>query len=82
MTLQAVEKILSHHHHHCQTGSSIVEAPKQRANRYNHVKLQFEECGGLQSLELLQQHKNARIYKLVVDILDTHFVHKGDDNDA
>ncbi len=39
----------------------------------NIFALEFEICGGIDSLEELQLHKNPQVYELVFMILETYY---------
>lgn len=39
-------------------------------NRFAHM---VEECGGLECIEQLQQHRNTRVYDYAVDIITNYF---------
>jgi len=44
----------------------------------NHVAICFEECGGLDSVEKLQEHNNEHIYKTASEIIETFFSEEED----
>lgn len=45
----------------------------QREGMNNPYADIIEECGGLEHIEQLQQHQNAKVYHLAFDIVSKHF---------
>jgi len=50
--------------------SNILKAAGDQVEPVGHM---IEECGGLDKIEMLQEHDNEEIYKLAYDIIDHYF---------
>lgn len=46
---------------------------KMAGDDLENVCTMIEECGGLDKIELLQQHENEDIYKIAYEIVDNYF---------
>mmetsp|Transcript_4067 Transcript_4067/g.13063 ORF Transcript_4067/g.13063 Transcript_4067/m.13063 type:complete len:454 (+) Transcript_4067:1-1362(+) len=70
VALEGVDNILS-------AGERVKQAQGLGENLFAGF---FEECGGLDALEQLQNHEAANIYDKAVSILQTYFEVEGDDD--
>lgn len=46
---------------------------KMAGSQVDQIAAMIEECGGLDKIELLQNHPNSEIYKLAYDIIELYF---------
>ena len=52
---------------------------EQTRNRYADI---IEECGGLEHIEQLQQHQNAKVYHLSHDLVTNYFSEQNEQEDG
>ena len=59
--------------------SNILKLAATNENDLISLTSQIEECGGLDKIEELQNHRNEEIYKLAFDIIDKYFTEEDED---
>lgn len=45
----------------------------EKGGQLKHVRLYFEEIGGLEKIENLQDHQNEDVYKIAYEIIEKFF---------
>uniref|UniRef100_T1IVG4 Importin subunit alpha n=1 Tax=Strigamia maritima TaxID=126957 RepID=T1IVG4_STRMM len=60
----------------------ITNILKMAGNQLVAICSMIEECGGLDNIEVLQNHENEEIYKLSYDIIDQYFSEEADEDPA
>lgn len=62
-------------------GLTNILQTAERVGELERLALMIEECGGLDKIESLQQHKNEEVYSKCFALLDKYFSQGGDEDD-